>query len=106
MSNPILVVGDRYVDFFGNEVLIKSVDLQNGVVAYIYSDGLQASSSFNTFHQTFMPYTLTPGCQKILDEAALLQSAWAGSITKCECGLDKTGVGGNHSSWCPKHGVA
>lgn len=21
----------------------------------------------------------------------------------CECGVDKTGVGGLHSDWCPKH---
>jgi hypothetical protein len=27
--------------------------------------------------------------------------AWHEPI--CECGVDKTGVGGLHSDWCPKH---
>lgn len=26
--------------------------------------------------------------------------------TRCECGVDKTGVGGMHSTWCPKAGAA
>lgn len=28
--------------------------------------------------------------------------AYVEKVIKCECGLDITGVGGMHSTWCPK----
>jgi hypothetical protein len=118
MSDPAPVVGRHYRNVIGDLVLVKALDLQNGKVDYEYTDNnhVVTGVSITNFNIAFAP-ALTIGEQKELDNfyAAAgiystpgIEAIKASAIAKlvCECGLDKTGSGGNHSSWCPKNGVA
>lgn len=127
MTTPIPQAGQRFVNnFSGRTVTVTSVDLQTGRVHFIYVVGPSVSTTFGDFYSGFSS-ELPAGSQPLLADVAgagqvlsflpncLIDVAGeiikrTGSATravstpspKCECGLDATGSGGNHSSYCPK----
>jgi hypothetical protein len=99
----------------------------NGVISVLDARAMIAARSTITYSNTLTHPPLSRGCvekamadllassavswrdiaiplQGIEDMASMFQpvTAIASAPTRCECGVDAAGVGGLHSSWCPR----
>ncbi len=83
-------VGDRYIKD-DKVVTVSSVDLRHGEVLLRDDSGeVVEICGLDSFYSNYAI-------------ALLPNTIWGITcITKCECGLDASGVGGRHSSYCPK----